>query len=140
MYLTWLAAVASFRDDGVDHSRNDGIDDSRDEGGEDGSSDNGEDGLRDNGEDGNHDDSVDGSRDARVSMWLFVAYIETETRQPLNYSSLVCRIQSPWSPTTYPWEHDLRTVPGHYSLCHRERLQLLHRCLSVYVGLTRDQS
>ena len=85
------------RDDGVGRSRNDGVDVSLDEGGEDsshdngkdGSRDNGEDGSRDNGEDGNRDDRVDGSRDAGVSLWLLVAYLQTETRQPLNDSTSV---------------------------------------------------
>ena len=80
---------------GAGRSRNDG---SRDNG-EDGSRDNGEDGSRENVEGGNHDDrvdgnrddSVDGSRDAGVSLLLLVSYIETETRQPLNYSTLVLR-------------------------------------------------
>ena len=69
-------------------SRANGEDGNRDNG-EDGNRDNGEDGNRDNGEDGNRDDRVDGSRDAGVSLWLLVAYLETETRQPLNNSTLV---------------------------------------------------
>ena len=68
--------------------------------GEDGSRTNEEDGFRDNGEDGNRGGKVYVSCDARVSMWLLVAYLETETRQPLIGSTLVCRNQSPWSPTT----------------------------------------
>ena len=70
-------------------SRNDGVDVSRDEGGKDGPRANGEGRSRDNGGNGNCDDRVDGSRDAGVSLWLLVAYLETETRQPLNDSTLV---------------------------------------------------
>ena len=50
--------------------------------------------MDDNGEDGNSDGREDGSCDVGISMWLLVAYLETETRQPLNYSTLVCRNQT----------------------------------------------
>ena len=49
--------------------------------------------MDDNGEDGNSG-REDGSCDVGVSLWLLVVYLETETRQPLNYSALVCRNQT----------------------------------------------
>ena len=135
------------RDDGVGRSPNDGVDVSRDEGGEDGSHNNGKDGFRangeggsrENGEDGNRNDRVDGSRDAGVSLWLLVAYLETETRQPLNDSTLVLSQSDSLELDDIAlgigngsWT--LASVAANVYSCHTAR------CLSDYVGLTRGHS
>ena len=121
----------------------------RDEGGELGSHNNGKDGFRangeggsrENGEDDNRNERVDDSRDAGVSLWLWVAHLETETRQPLNDSTLVLSQSDSMEsddialgarPSNGSWT--LASVAANVYSCHTAR------CLSDYVGLTRGHS